>query len=139
MTAAAGILLQKLPGPRRRARRSEARLQDLWEEARLLLATVKPEELLATEPEELLAKLFAGHDLRLFEGDAVRFACRCGRERVATMLQSHGARGNRLDHRRAGRGHGDLRVLPASLSFSTQWMRRSLFVALAVDPPGSVN
>ena len=30
------------------------------------------------------------HDLRLFDGEAVRFACRCSRERVATMLQTLG-------------------------------------------------
>ena len=30
------------------------------------------------------------HDLRLFEGEAVRFQCRCSRERVASMLQGLG-------------------------------------------------
>jgi len=136
--AAAGIFLQKLPGPSTQGEASEARLQDLWEEARLLLSTVKQDELLASEPTDLLARVFAGHDLRLFEGNAVRFACRCGRERVATMLQSMGR--EEIDSIIAEQG---------SVTVTCEFCQRpyvfdavdaaSLFVAIAVDPPGSVN
>jgi molecular chaperone Hsp33 len=88
--SAAGVLLQKLPTPGGPGEAGEAQLRDLWEEAAAMLATVDREELLAREPDDLLARLFPSHDLRLFEGSPVGFACRCGRERVATMLQSLG-------------------------------------------------
>jgi molecular chaperone Hsp33 len=88
--SAAGVLLQKLPTPGGPGEAEEAQVRDVWDEAAALLATVDREELLAREPEDLLARLFPSHDLRLFEGTPVGFACRCGRERVATMLQSLG-------------------------------------------------
>jgi len=136
--SAAGVFLQKLPGPANQGEASEARLQDLWDEARLLLSTVRQDELLASEPADLLSKVFAGHDLRLFTGSAVRFACRCGRERVATMLQSM--------------GRGEIESIIAeqgSVTVTCEFCQRPyvfdavdaarLFVALAVDPPGSLN
>jgi molecular chaperone Hsp33 len=135
---AAGIFLQKLPGPANQGEAAEARLQDLWDEARLLLSTVKAGELLESDPADLLAKVFSGHDLRLFEGNALRFACRCGRERVATMLQSMGR--EEIDSIIAEQG---------SVTVTCEFCQRpyvfdavdaaGLFVTLAVDPPDSVN
>lgn len=87
---AAGLLLQKLPAPQSLGEAEAVRVQDVWEEATLLLATLQPQELLSWDAEELLRKLFGGRDLRLFDGEAVRFACRCSRERVAAMLQGMG-------------------------------------------------
>jgi molecular chaperone Hsp33 len=134
----AGIFLQKLPGPANQGEAAEARLQDLWDEARLLLSTVKPDELLESDPADLLARVFSGHDLRLFEGSALRFACRCGRERVATMLQSMGR--EEIDSIIAEQG---------SVTVTCEFCQRpyvfdavdaaGLFVTLAVDPPDSVN
>jgi molecular chaperone Hsp33 len=89
-THAAGLLLQKLPAPGSQGEAEAANVQDVWEEATALLATLKPDELLAWDVEELLGKLFGGRDLRLFDGDPVRFACRCSRERVASLLQGIG-------------------------------------------------
>jgi molecular chaperone Hsp33 len=87
---AAGLLLQKLPTPESEGEGAAAAIQDLWEEATALLVTLGPDELLACEPEELLRRLFGAHDLRLFDAEPVRFACRCSRERVAAMLKSLG-------------------------------------------------
>jgi len=55
-----------------------------------LLATLGGRELLDTEADLLLHRLFAEHDLRLFEGEPVRFGCRCGPERIAALLRSLG-------------------------------------------------
>lgn len=88
--SAGGLLLQKLPPPSAVGEAEDARLLDLWEEAAALLGTLQGAELLATDSQPLLERLFGSHDLRLFEGDAVRFACRCSRERVAAMLQTLG-------------------------------------------------
>lgn len=87
---AAGLLLQKLPAPGQQGEAAAASTQDLWEEAGALLATLGAEELLATEPQELLHRLFNAHDLRLFEAEPVRFGCRCDRERVAVLLRGLG-------------------------------------------------
>lgn len=87
---AAGLLLQKLPSPAASGEAAAGHVQDLWEEASLLLATVKPRELLDLEVEHLLQQVYGAHDLRLFEADSVRFQCRCDEERVASLLQSLG-------------------------------------------------
>ena len=135
---AAGIFLQKLPGPANQGEAAEARLQDLWDEARVLLATVKQDELLASEPEALLGKVFADHDLRLFQGSAVRFACRCGRERVATMLQSMGREEIESIIAEQGAVTVTCEFCQRPYVFDAVDAAR-LFVALPVDPPGSVN
>lgn len=87
---AAGLLVQKLPAPQAQGESAGAGTQDVWEEVMALMATVGAAELLAAEPEQLLANLFGAHDVRLLDGDPVRFACRCDRERVAAMLRGLG-------------------------------------------------
>lgn len=86
---AAGLLLQKLPAADA-GEAAAAGVQDLWEELTALLSTLGADELLATGPQELLQRLFGAHDVRLFDAEAVRFACRCDRERVAAMLRGLG-------------------------------------------------
>jgi len=88
--SAAGLLLQKLPAPQSQGEGAAATVQDLWEEATALLGTLGADELLACEPQELLHRLFGAHDLRLFDAEPVKFACRCSRERVASMLRGLG-------------------------------------------------
>ena len=87
---AGGILLQKLPTPATTGEAAQGHVQDLWEEAALLLGTVSARELLDSEIAPLLQQVYAAHDLRLFDADAVRFQCRCDEERVASLLQSLG-------------------------------------------------
>ncbi len=88
---AAGLLLQKLPAAVEQGEAAGASAQDLWEEVAALLATLGSDELLAVDPEQLLRRLFGAHDLRLFAGEPVRFACRCDRERVAALLRGLGS------------------------------------------------
>jgi molecular chaperone Hsp33 len=85
-----GLLLQKLPAPPKSGEAAEGLERELWDEAGLLLQTVRAPELLATDPDRLLSQVFAGHDLRLFETQPVRFQCRCSRQRVASLLRSLG-------------------------------------------------
>ena len=87
---AAGLLLQKLPTPASAGEAEEARIYEIWEEAVLRLRTVSRDELLQLDPEALLPRLFSNETLRLFDGEAVHFACRCGRERVGAMLKGLG-------------------------------------------------
>jgi molecular chaperone Hsp33 len=85
----AGLLLQKLPTAAS-GEAAEGRLRELWDEAGLLVHTVSAAELLRAAPEQLLPQVFTGHDLRLFAPQPVRFQCRCGTQRVASMLRSLG-------------------------------------------------
>jgi len=52
--------------------------------------TVTPEELARLEDRELLRRLFAEDDVRMFQSAPVFFRCRCSRERVGNMLRALG-------------------------------------------------
>jgi molecular chaperone Hsp33 len=80
---AAGLLIQKLPGP-------EAADADAWPRAGHLASTVQPQELLTLAPRDLLRRLFHEEDLRVFEPAPVFFRCSCTRERVTGMLRMLG-------------------------------------------------
>lgn len=56
---AAGLFLQKLPG-------ADERDADGWDRVHHLASTVKPEELLGLDAEELLGRLFAEEDVRVY-------------------------------------------------------------------------
>jgi len=79
----AGLLLQKLP-------ERESADDDAWPRAEHLASTVKPEELLGLEPQQLLHRLFHEEDLRVFEPRPVFFRCSCSRDRVVGMLRMLG-------------------------------------------------
>jgi molecular chaperone Hsp33 len=87
---ATGLLLQKLPDPANQGEAADAAAQDLWEEVGAMLATLGGDELLVTDLQTLLHRLFGAHDLRLFDAEPVQFACRCGQERVVSMLRGLG-------------------------------------------------
>ncbi len=87
---AGGVLLQKLPDAPGAGEAALGREREVWDEAGLLLQTVSGAELLAVAPEQLLPRVFTGHDVRLFETEAVRFECRCNPRRVGSMLRSLG-------------------------------------------------
>jgi len=87
---AAGLLLQKLPAAGQQGEMAAAGTQDLWEEVTAMLVTLGAQELLATEPQELLRRLFGARDLRLFDAESVAFGCRCSRERVEAVLRAMG-------------------------------------------------
>ena len=80
--AAAGILLQSLPG--------EERDPDAWNRAVMLADTLQSEELVSLEAEQVLHRLYHEEDVRLFEREPVSFRCSCSRERVENMLRTLG-------------------------------------------------
>jgi molecular chaperone Hsp33 len=79
-----GVLLQRLPGERHPASDEE----DGWRRAMVLLTTATTEELVdpALRPSELLMRLYHEDGVRVWPVQALRFGCRCSRERVTTML-----------------------------------------------------
>ncbi|HTY48925.1 MAG TPA: Hsp33 family molecular chaperone HslO [Steroidobacteraceae bacterium] len=83
----AGLLVQQLPGAAQTV--DEERGTSAWQDAEGAIAGIGAARLLAASAEELLAD-FAGRDVRVFAGSAVRFECRCTHERVAGMLRALG-------------------------------------------------
>jgi molecular chaperone Hsp33 len=97
---ASGLLLQRLSDDSVQARTGLDRqvelpapdeIEDAWRRVQLLGDTLRAEELQALSDREILRRLFAEDDVRLFESTPVYFRCRCSRERVIGMLRSLGA------------------------------------------------
>ena len=81
-SAAAGLMLQKLPG--------DAGDDDGWTRAGALFDTLSPRELLEWTGEELVTRLFHEDGVRFLGSRPLGFACSCSRERVEAMLTSLG-------------------------------------------------
>lgn len=81
--SAAGILLQKLPD-------QQETDPDAWNRTNMLADTVQNQELLKLSTIELLNRLFHEEEVRLYEGQAVRFLCTCSRDNVSNMLRMMG-------------------------------------------------
>ena len=79
---AAGMMLQQMPG--------EAADLDGWQRVVTLADTLTVEELLAIDPRQVLHRLYHREHVALFEPQALKFGCRCSRERVVEVLQSLG-------------------------------------------------
>ncbi len=85
---ACGLLLQRVAQGAASADETEA--DDGWRRIGLLAATLSTRELLDLPCRDLLRRLFAEDDIRLFEGLPVHFRCSCSRERVTGILQALG-------------------------------------------------
>ncbi|MEO8187510.1 MAG: Hsp33 family molecular chaperone HslO [Burkholderiaceae bacterium] len=87
-TAAAGLLLQRLPGD---GGAEGAPPNDAaWEHLVALAQTVTSEELLQLSPDEVSHRLFWQEALEHYTPLTPRFQCTCSRERIAKMLISLG-------------------------------------------------
>lgn len=93
-----GLLLQRLPVSSRPAGVTESgmggipedEIEDAWRRVQLVADTVTAEELAALDDRDLLKRLFAEDDVRMFRSAPVYFRCRCSRSRVANMLRALG-------------------------------------------------
>jgi molecular chaperone Hsp33 len=96
--SASGLLLQRLPVTSRPAGVTESgaggvaehEIEDAWRRVQLVADTVTAEELATLEDRELLRRLFAEDDVRMFQSSPVFFRCRCSHERVGNMLKALG-------------------------------------------------
>lgn len=94
-----GILLQRLSDDSVAQRSGvgdphidRAAIDDAWQRVQLLADTLKPEELRTLTDRDILRRLFAEDDVRIFESAPVSFRCRCSKERVVGMLRGLGAK-----------------------------------------------
>ncbi|MGB3432292.1 Hsp33 family molecular chaperone HslO [Achromobacter sp.] len=89
---ATGMLIQRLPyhGGSDAPTLTEQNAAETWDRACALAATIKHDELLATDIDTLIHRLFWEETLVAFDPLAVRWHCPCTRERVASMLRTLG-------------------------------------------------
>ena len=85
--AAAGLLLQRLPGD---GGSWPTATGDAWEHLTALAQTVTPEELLNLSPDDVSHRLFWQESLEHYAPLTPRFQCSCSRERIGKMLLSLG-------------------------------------------------
>ena len=78
-----GILLQQMPG-------KDSPLEDDWRRLGMLAATLRPADIAAGVGIDLLGKLFAEDDVRVFRPQGARFKCRCSRKRAEAVLRMLG-------------------------------------------------
>ena len=78
-----GILLQQMPD-------KDSPLEDDWRRLGMLAATLRPADIAAGVGIDLLGKLFAEDDVRIFRPKAARFKCRCSRKRAEEVLRMLG-------------------------------------------------
>ena len=78
----AGLLLQKLPG--------QAIDEDDWNRLGFVVATLKTDDFPGADGVELIGKLFAEDDVRVYEGQNVTFRCRCSKQRAEEVLRMLG-------------------------------------------------
>jgi len=75
-----GILLQQMPGEKQAS-------EDDWRRLAYLVATLRVDELADGATPNLLHKLFAEDDLRVFSPRSLRFHCRCSQSKVEEVLR----------------------------------------------------
>ncbi|PWC34129.1 Hsp33 family molecular chaperone HslO [Azospirillum sp. TSO35-2] len=81
-----GIMIQRLPQEQGLVASDK---EDDWRRAMVLMASITGDEMLSTDltSADLLYRLFHEDGVRTYEGNALRFGCRCSRDRVETMLR----------------------------------------------------
>ncbi len=85
-----GILLQKLPLSNAQGEALRAMSQEAWETLQERVAALEAPLVRLGSAEEVLQRVCAEHDCRVFAPTPVHFSCRCNAARVANVLRSLG-------------------------------------------------
>ncbi len=85
---AGGLLIQLLP---RNNEEEQRRVdEDLWPRLKMLTETLKKDELVSLEANEILYRLYNEEEVRLPETEQLKFGCTCSKERCAVALEQVG-------------------------------------------------
>ncbi len=84
LSSCGGILLQQIPD-------KASPLEDDWRRIGMLAATLRPDDIAEGVGIDLLGKLFAEDDVRVFRPKAATFKCRCSRKRAEDVLRMLGS------------------------------------------------
>ncbi len=84
-----GLLLQKLPHEGGITTTEESDI-GTWDRSVMLASTLHQEEMLATDVDTLMRRLFWEETIRVFDPKQPSFLCTCTREKVGAMLQMLG-------------------------------------------------
>jgi molecular chaperone Hsp33 len=82
-TVASGFMLQQLPA-------AEGSDEDAWDRLSHLANTLKEEELLQLDNETILHRLYHDEEVRLYDAEALRFACTCSKARIGNAISQMG-------------------------------------------------
>ena len=80
---ASGFMLQQLPS-------SKENDADAWDRLSHLASTLKAEELLTLDNETILHRLYHEEEVRVYDPEALRFACTCSKERIGNAIERMG-------------------------------------------------
>ena len=83
----AGMMLQSLPSDAESDIKDD---QEGWKHATILADTLKDEELLTLDAQDLLHRLYHEEDLRLYDAKPIRFKCTCSQEKIDNAIYSLG-------------------------------------------------
>jgi len=91
---AAGLMLQSLPENDSNDQQSDKEFDstkaDSWTHATILAETIKQNELLTLDSNELLQRLYHDEVLRLYEPKTVKFECSCSQQKIEDTIFSLG-------------------------------------------------
>ncbi len=82
-TVASGFMLQQLPA-------TEGNDVDAWDRLSHLASTLKQDELLQLDNQNILYRLYHEESVRLYDEESVRFACTCSKERISNAIEKVG-------------------------------------------------
>jgi molecular chaperone Hsp33 len=85
---AVGLMLQPVPGEG--GHDAAAEDADAWHRVGTLTATLGTDEMLSSDPSDLLYRLYHEETVRLYDPRPLAFGCTCSRERVEGMLRALG-------------------------------------------------
>lgn len=86
--AAGGLLIQLLPRNNEEEQRKID--EDIWPRLTILTETLKANELIQLDAQEILYRLYNEEEVRLPEVEQLQFACTCSKEKCANALQQIG-------------------------------------------------
>lgn len=86
---AAGLLLQELPKLGEIQEELEVD-EDAWNRLSQLSSTIRNDELLHLENDQILHRLFHEETVRLYDDEPLKFSCSCSKERLSTALSQMG-------------------------------------------------